>query len=127
MNRWLSDGWQRSQGRAGFAATVLAAAALTGWIMPAPPAPPPTQLVRWVGDGHDWVLVGDRGHDRIRACDVRDGRPLGTLDRASGLSHVDRMVLEGDWRVVLRQVRPRLVRLPSLQVQPWAMASPARR
>lgn len=122
MNRYLSTSrWlRRFERRAGFAVTLVAAAMLTGWIMPAPPEPPPKQLVRWTAEGHDWLLVGDRQRDRISAYDLRDGRPLGTLDRASGLTDVDQLVLEGRWLVVLGRDRPQVVRLPGLQVQPLA-------
>lgn len=101
--------------------TLLAAAALAGFIVP-PPERPPRQLVRWTAEGHDWLLVADREHDRIQAYDARDGRPLGTLDRSSGLADVDRLVLEGHWLVVLGNDGPRVVRLPGLQPRPWRWA-----
>lgn len=105
---------RRLEGRTGFAATLLAAAALTGFMAPLPPERPQKQLVRWTGDGHDWLLVADRQQDRISAYDARDGRPLGTLDRRSGLADVDRLVLEGRWLVVLGNDGPRVVQLPGL-------------
>lgn len=117
--RWS---WSRLDGRAGFAATFLAAATLTGVIVPPPPPPPPTQLVRWTAEGHDWLFVADREHDRIQAYDARDGRPLGTLDRHSGLADVDRLVLEGRWLVVLGSDGPMRVRLPGLRPQPLVPA-----
>ena len=107
-------------GRAGFAVTFLAAAMLAGFMAPSPPPPPQKQLVRWTGDGHDWLLVADRRYDRIQAYDARDGRPLGTLDRASGLGDVDRLVLEGRWLVVLGEDGTRVVRLPGLRAQSLA-------
>jgi len=116
----LKQSLRRFDGRAGFAATFLAAAALTGAIAPPSPEPPPKQLVRWTAEGHDWLLVADREHDRIQAYDARDGRPLGTLDRRSGLADVDRLVLEGRWLVVLGSDGPTRVRLPGLQPQPLA-------
>ncbi|MGN2252664.1 hypothetical protein ACFWZ4_04770 [Frateuria sp. GZRe12] len=108
---------RRLDGRAGFAATFLAAAALTGVIMPPSPTVPPKQLVRWTDEGHDWLLVADRQHDRIQAYDARDGRPLGTLDRRTGLADVDRLVLEGRWLVVLGKDGARKVWLPDWQAQ----------
>lgn len=111
---------RRYESRAGFALTLLVAAGLTGWIMPAPPEAPPKQLVRWTGEGHDWLLVGDRQGDRINAYDMHDGRPLATLDRGSGLADVDRLVVEGHWLLVLGRGRPTVVRLPSFQVRPLA-------
>lgn len=114
---------RRLDRRAGFAATFLAAAMLAGFIGPSPPERPQKQLVRWTGEGHDWLLVGDREHDRIQAYDARDGRPLGTLDRASGLGDVDRLVLEGRWLVVLGNDGPKAVRLPRLRPQPLASAT----
>lgn len=113
----------RLDGRVGFAATFLAAAALTGAIVPPQPAPPPKQLVRWTAEGHDWLLVADREHDCIQAYDARDGRPLGTLDRRSGLADVDRLVLEGHWLVVLGSDGAAKVRLPALRAQPLAKAA----
>lgn len=109
---------RRLDGRAGFAVTFLAAALLTGVLMPPPPAPP-RQLVRWKADGHDWLLLSDRQHDRIQVYDARDGRPLATLDRGTGLADVDRVVLEGRWLVVLGDDGTKVVRLPGLQPQPW--------
>ena len=88
--------------------------------MPAPPEAPPKQLVRWTGEGHDWLLVGDRQGDRINAYDMHDGRPLATLERGSGLADVDRLVVEGHWLLVLGRGRPTVVRLPSFQVRPLA-------
>jgi hypothetical protein len=120
---FLKQSLRRLDGRAGFAATFLAAATLTGAIMPPPPAAPPRQLVRWTAEGHDWLLVADRQHDRIQAYDARDGRPLGTLDRRSGLADVDRLVLEGRWLVVLGSDGASRVRLPGLRPQPLAQAS----
>jgi len=105
-----------------FAVTLLTAAAITGFILPPPPDLPQKQLVRWTADGHDWLLVADRLHDRISAYDARDGRPLGTLDRASGPSDVDRLVLEGRWLVVMGDDGPKVMRLPELRPRPWAMA-----
>jgi hypothetical protein len=104
-----------------FAITLLAAAAMTGFILPSP-EPPQKQLVRWTVDGHDWLLVADRRYDRISAYDARDGRPLGTLDRTSGLGDVDRLVPEGRWLVVMGDDGAMVVRLPGLRPQPWAMA-----
>ncbi len=101
--------------------TFLAAAMLAGFMAPSPPPQPQKQLVRWTGDGHDWLLVADRRYDRIQAYDARDGRPLGTLDRASGLGDVDKLVLEGRWLVVLGDDGTRVVRLPGLR--PQSMAS----
>ncbi|UGB37369.1 hypothetical protein [Frateuria soli] len=109
---------RRPDGRAGFAVTFLAAALLTGVLMPPSPVPP-KQLVRWRADGHDWLLVSDRQRDRIQAYDARDGRPLATLDRGNGLADVDRVVLEGRWLVVLGSDGTKVVRLPGLQPQPW--------
>ena len=125
MRRYISlkQSLRRLDGRAGFAATFMAAATLTGVIMPPSPAAPPKQLVRWTDEGHDWLLVADRQHDRIQAYDARDGRPLGTLDRRSGLADVDRLVLEGRWLVVLGNDGPTRVRLPGLRPQPLAQAS----
>lgn len=120
---FLKQSLRRLDGRAGFAATFLAAATLTGVIMPPSPAVPPKQLVRWTDEGHDWLLVADRQHDRIQAYDARDGRPLGTLDRRSGLADVDRLVLEGRWLVVLGSDGTTRVRLPGLRPQPLAQAS----
>jgi len=114
---------RRPGGRAGFAATFPAAATLTGAIMPPAPAEPPTQLVRWVAEGHDGLLVADREHDRIQACDARDGWPLVTLDRETGLGDVDQVVLEGHWLVVLGSDGPTKVRLPELRPQLWARTS----
>jgi hypothetical protein len=99
--------------------TFLVAAMLAGFFA-SPAEPPQRQLVRWAGDGHDWLLVADRGHDRIQAYDARDGRPLGTLDRTSGLGDVDRLVLEGRWLGVLGNDGPKVVRLPGLRPQPLA-------
>jgi len=109
---------RRLDGRAGFAATFLAAATLTAAFVPPPPAPPSKQLVRWTAEGHDWLLVADREHDRIQAYDARDGRPLGTLDRHSGLADVDAMVLQGNRLVVLGRAGTATVRLPELRLQP---------
>jgi hypothetical protein len=119
----LKPSLRRLDGRVGFAATFLAAATLAGVIVPPSPGVPQKQLVRWTDDGHDWLLVADRQHDRIQAYDARDGRPLGTLDRASGLADVDRLVLEGRWLVVLGNDGPRVLRLPGFQPQPLAKAS----
>jgi len=105
-----------------FALTALAAAAIASVLVPAPPEPPQKQLVRWTAPGHDWLLVADRRHDRISVYDARDGRPLRTLDRSSGLADVDRLVLEGRWLLVLGNDPPKIVRLPGLQPQPWALA-----
>ncbi|HET6807268.1 MAG TPA: hypothetical protein VFH59_17670 [Frateuria sp.] len=126
MHRYplLKQSLRRLDGRAGFAATFLAAATLTGAFMPPSPARPSRQLVRWTADGHDWLLVADRQRDRIQAYDARDGRPLGTLDRRSGLADVDRLVLEGRWLVVLGNDGPEVVRLPGLRPQPLAKAGP---
>lgn len=96
--------------------TFLAAAMLAGFMTP-PAERPQKQLVRWTRDGHDWLLVADRRYDRIQAYDARDGRPLGTLDRSSGLGDVDRLVLEGRWLVVLGNDGPKVVRLPELRAQ----------
>lgn len=115
---------RRLDGRAGFAATFLAAALLSGAIAPSATAPPPKQLVRWTAGGHDWLLVADRRQDRIEAYDARDGRPLGTLDRHSGLDDVDRLVLEGHWLVVLGKDGPEVVRLPELRPQRLSRGRP---
>jgi hypothetical protein len=114
---------RRLDRRTGSAVTFLAAAMLAGAIAPAPPQPR-MQLVRWTGDGHDWLLVADRRYDRIQAYDARDGRPLLTLDRRSGLGDVDRLVLEGRWLVVLGEDGPKRMRLPELRPQRLAAASP---
>jgi hypothetical protein len=114
---------RRLDRRLRFAATVLAAAALAALVMPPPADRPPTQLVRWTADGHDWLLVADRQRNRISAYDARDGRPLGTIDHADGLADVDRLVLEGRWLVVLGDAGPQVVRLPALQPQPLAAVS----
>jgi hypothetical protein len=114
---------RRLDRRLRFAATFLAAAALAALVMPPPADRPPTQLVRWTADGHDWLLVADRQRNRISAYDARDGRPLGTIDHADGLADVDRLVLEGRWLVVLGDAGPQVVRLPALQPQPLAAVS----
>lgn len=80
------------------------------------------QLVRWSCGAHDWLAVADREHDRIHAYDARDGRPLGTLDRTSGLTDVDRLVPEGCWLVVLGDGDPQVVRLPELRPQLLTLA-----
>jgi hypothetical protein len=108
--------------RVRFAVTALAAMAIVGFVSPSHPQRPQTELVRWTCSGHDWLLVADRRHDRLSAYDARDGRPLGTLDRSSGLADVDRLVLEGCWLVVLGKDEPQLVRLPELRPQPLALA-----
>jgi hypothetical protein len=114
---------RRLDRRLRFAATFLAAAALAALVMPPPADRPPTQLVRWTADGHDWLLVADRQRNRISAYDARDGRPLSTIDHADGLADVDRLVLEGRWLVVLGDAGPQVVRLPALQPQPLAAVS----
>lgn len=114
---FLPRSLRRLDQRAGFAATLLAAALLVGFVAPAPPEPPRKQLVRWTGEGHDWLLVADRQYDRIQAYDARDGRPLGTLDRASGLGDVDQMMLEGRWLVVLGNDGPKVVSLPDFHAR----------
>lgn len=113
---FLPRSLRRLEGRAGFALTFLAAAMLAGFMAPSPDRAQ-KQLVRWNAGGHDWLLVADRRYDRIQAYDARDGRPLGTLDRASGLGDVDRMVLEGRWLVVLGNDGAKVVRLPELRAQ----------
>ena len=117
--RWLRPFGERIR----FAVTVLAAAAIAGFMLPPHAEPPHQQLVRWRADGHDWLLVAVRVHDRSCAYDARDGRPLGSLDRASGLADVDRLVLEGRWLVVLGDEGPKIVRLPELRPRPLALAS----
>jgi hypothetical protein len=122
---------RRLDGRAGFAATFLAAAMLAGALAP-PAGQPQKQLLRWTRDGHDWLLVADRRRDSIQAYDARDGRPLGTLDRTAGLGDVDRMLLEGRWLVVLgSDGPPKVVSLPEFRARPLGAAagdpSPARR
>lgn len=110
--------------RVRFALTFLVAAGITALLLPPTEPPPQHQLVRWTAQAHDWLLVADRQHDRISVYDARDGRPLGTLDRAAGLGDVDRLVLEGHWLVVLGQDAPQVVRLPQLRAQ--SLASVAR-
>ncbi|MGN6283064.1 hypothetical protein [Frateuria sp.] len=119
----LRQSLRRLDGRAGFAATFLAAATLTGVAMPPSSEAPPKQLVRWTDGNHDWLLVADRQHDRIQAYDARDGRPLRVLDRRSGLADVDRLVLEGHWLVVLGSDGAKRVRLPELRPQPLVQAA----
>lgn len=114
---------RRLDRRLRFAATTLAAAALAALVVSAPAERPQKQLVRWTAEGHDWLLVADRQQDRISAYDARDGQPLGTIDRASGLADVDRLVLEGRWLVVLGNAGPQVVRLPGLRPQPLAAVS----
>ncbi|MEI7036321.1 hypothetical protein [Fulvimonas yonginensis] len=98
------------------AAALLAVVAIG--LAPVTAQRPATQWMRWTGAGQDWLLVADRQHDRISIYDARDGRPLGRLDRASGLADVDRLVLEGRWLVVLGDEGPRVVRLPGLKAEP---------
>lgn len=114
---------RRLERRLGFAVTFLTAVALAALVAPPPAERPQTQLVRWTADGHDWLLVADRQQNRISAYDARDGRPLGTIDRADGLADVDRLVLEGRWLVVLGDAGPQVVRLPALQPQPLVALS----
>jgi hypothetical protein len=118
----LPRSWRRLDRRLRFALTALAAMALAGFLLPPPAERPPTELVRGSCAARDWLLVADRRHDRIRAYDAEDGRPLGTLDRASGLADVDRLVLQGCWLVVLGRDEPQLVRLPQLRAQPLRLA-----
>lgn len=118
---FLPRSLRRLDQRAGFVLTFLVAAMLAGFMAPASPGRPQKQLVRWTGEGHDWLLVADRRYDRIQAYDARDGRPLGTLDRASGLGDVDRLVLEGRWLVVLGNDGTKVVQLPGLQPRPLAL------
>jgi hypothetical protein len=124
MRRYLlmPRSWRRLDRRFRFALTALAAVALAGFLSPTPVERPSTELVRGTCAARDWLLVADRQHDRIRAYDASDGRPLGTLDRASGLVDVDRLVLEGCWLVVLGQDEPQVVRLPELRAQPLRVA-----
>ncbi|MCX7513577.1 hypothetical protein [Frateuria sp. STR12] len=113
---------RRLDGRVGFAVTFLTAAMLAGVMAPPTPERPQEQLVRWTAEGHDWLLVADRQHDRIQAYDARDGRPLGTIDSSAGLADVDRVVIEGRWLVVLGNDGPKVVRLPGFRPQPLAAA-----
>lgn len=103
---------------------IASATPLVAWRPATPPtaAQAPAQLVRWTDAGHDWLLVADAAGDRVAVYDAGDGRPLKTLDQASGLGDVDRLVLEGRWLVVLGQGEPRAMRLPDLQPHPLPLA-----
>jgi hypothetical protein len=113
--------------RARFGLTTLAAMAIAGLLMPAPPARPAIQLVRGSCGAQDWLVVADRQHDRISAYDAHDGRPLGRLDQASARVDVDRLVPEGCWLVVLGDGEPQAMHLPELRPQPLALALGERR
>jgi hypothetical protein len=114
--------WRRLDRRLRFVLTALAAMALAGFLWPPPAERPPIELVHGTCAARNWLLVADRQQDRIQAYDAGDGRPLGTLDRASGLADVDRLVLDGCWLVVLGQDEPQVVRLPELRAQPLRLA-----
>lgn len=92
------------------------------WTPPPAAQPAQKQLLRWTGEGHDWLVVGDREQDEIVVYDATDGRPLRTLGRADGLGDVESIALRGRWLVVLGKDAPRVVRLPRLKAEPLALA-----
>lgn len=119
----------------GLLGAVCAALALAPWptapanpsspsspVQPSPDSAPRSLLLRWTDPAHDWLLVGDRVHDRLAIYDAVDGRPLAVLDRGDGVGDIESMALEGRWLVMLGKGEPRVVRLPDLHPRPLALA-----
>lgn len=116
----------------GLLGAVCAALALAPWptapanpsspVQPSPDSAPRSLLLRWTDPAHDWLLVGDRVHDRLAIYDAVDGRPLAVLDRGDGVGDIESMALEGRWLVMLGKGEPRVVRLPGLHPRPLALA-----
>ncbi|WP_053096283.1 hypothetical protein [Frateuria defendens] len=73
-------------------------------------------VVHWRDAGYDWLLVAAADTDEVVVYDAADGRPLRRLGREAGLADVERVVLRDRGLLVLGRDRPRVVRLPQLEV-----------